>query len=215
MGLAIEVGYLADMLSQGDAQAVEHFERELSQVNRVLESEGLPPHVEPRTAPALATRCSTVGFPYSTLHYLRRAYAHRVRDPQWSAAPVPAGIDPAADAEVEALTEQFESHLLCHSDAEGWYLPIDFPQVVLANEDDDIPGGGMLGSSQRLRAELALVAPALDIALDARGELSDAEAARLDAIDTDHPMWRESLAWLALWEAARISIASGSAIVFC
>jgi len=214
MGLAIEVGYLADMLAQGDAEAAEDFESTLAEVNRVLASEGLPQHVEPRNAPTQATRCSTAGFPYSTLHYLRRAYAHRVRDPQWSAAPVPAGVDPAADPEVEAQTEQFDSHLLCHSDAEGWYLPIDFAQVVFANEHDDIPGG-MLGSSQRLRAELAMVAPALDIALDAGGELSDAEAARLDAVDTDDPMWRELLAWLALWEAARISIASGSAIVFC
>ena len=215
MGLAIEVGYLAEALAQDDAEWVEDFESTLAAVNRVLAAERLPRHVEPRTAPALATRCSTTGFPYSTLHYLRRAYAHRLSDPAWTATAVPDDVDPADDAEVETQTEQFESHLLCHSDCEGWYLPIDFPQVVFASEDDDIPGG-MLGSTQRLRAELALVAPALGIALQADGELSDAEAARLDgAVSEDRPLWRELLAWLALWEAARLSLASGCAIVFC
>ena len=215
MGLSIEVGYLAEALAEGDPEWIDGFEATLAAVNRVLSGERLPRHVEPRTAPALASRCSIAGFPYSTLHYLRRAYAHRVGDPAWMATPVPSGVDPAADAEVEAQTEQFESHLLCHSDCEGWYLPIDFPQVVFSSEDDDLPGG-MLGSTQRLRAELALVAPALGIALQADGELSDAEAARLDAaVGAEHPLWREFLAWLALWEAARLSLASGCAIVFC
>ena len=212
MGLGIEVGYLADMLAN-DPEGAEWFEHEMASVNRVLAAEGLPAHVEPRIAPP-AGRCRTTGFPYSTLHHLRRAYAHRVADPGWMATPVPEGVDPADDDEVEARTERFESHLLCHSDSEGFYLPIDFAQVVFANEDDDIPGG-LLGSTQRLRAELALVAPALGIALEADGELADAEAARLDAIDTDHPLWRELLAWFALWEAARRSLASGCAIVFC
>jgi hypothetical protein len=215
MGLSIEVGYLAEALAEGDPEWIEGFEATLAAVNRVLAAERLPRHVEPRTAPTLASRCSITGFPYSTLHYLRRAYAHRVGDPAWTATAVPDGVDPADDPEVEAQTEQFDSHLLCHSDAEGWYLPIDFPQVVFASEDDDIPGG-MLGSTQRLRAELAVVAPALGIALRLDGELADDEAARLDdAVGDQHPLWREFLAWLALWEAARLSLASGCAIVFC
>jgi hypothetical protein len=213
MGLSIAVGYLAEALADGDSETVAYFESTMDAVNRVLAGEGLPRHAEPRTPPASASRCSMEGFPYSTLHYLRRAYAHRVGDPGWMADPVPDGVDPADDAQVEALTEQFESHLLCHSDAEGYYLPIDFADVVFASEDDEIPGG-MLGSTQRLRAELALVAPALGIGLDG-GELSDAEAARLDAVDPDHPLWRELLAWFALWEAARVSLASRCAIVFC
>jgi hypothetical protein len=211
MGLAIEVGYLADLLAN-DPEAVEWFEDALATVNRVLKAERLPAHVEPRDPPP-PPRASLTGFPYSTLHHLRRAYAHRVADPQWIAAPVPDGEDPADDPEVEAQTEQFASHLLCHSDSEGFYLPIDFDAVLFSTEDDDLPGG-MLGSSYRLRDELRLVAPALGIALEG-GELTDAEAARLDAIDTDDPMWRENAAWFALFEAARLSIAHRAAIVFC
>ncbi len=211
MGLAIETGVLADLLAN-DPEGAAWFEEELATVNRVLASERLPTHVEPRTVPP-APRASLGSFPYSTLHHLRRAYAHRVRDPAWIATPFPADADPAEDADVEALTEQFASHLLCHSDSEGFYFPIDFDDVVFSNEDDDIPGG-MLGSSYRLLDELRLVAPALKIAL-VDGELSDDEAARIDGLDPSAPMWAEHAAWLALFEAARISIANRTAIVFC
>ena len=213
MGLAIETGFLADMLAN-DPEGVEWFEAELAVVNRVLKSERLPVHVEPRGPAPARSRAAVTSFPYSTLHHLRRAYAHRVRDPSWVATPFPADENPAADAEVEAQTEQFTSHLLCHSDSEGFYLPIDFPDVVFSSEDDDI-AGGMLGSSQRLVAELRLVAPALGIAL-VDGELSDAEAARVNALAVDDgPMWHEYAAWIALFEAARASIEYGTAIVFC
>ncbi|HEY5758634.1 MAG TPA: hypothetical protein VIU34_22565 [Steroidobacter sp.] len=28
------------------------------------------------------------------------------------------------------------SHLLCHSDAEGFYVPIDFEDIIVDNEDE-------------------------------------------------------------------------------
>ena len=213
MGLAIEVGYLADMLAH-DPEGVEWFEHALAAVNRVLRAERLPAHVEPRTPVPEASRAALTAFPCSTLHHLRRAYAYRARDPGWIATPFPADQDPAADAEVEAQTEQFTSHLLCHSDSEGFYLPIDFPDVVFSSEDDDVPGG-MVGSSPRLRDELRAVAPALGIAL-VGGELADDEARRINALAAaGGPLWHEYAAWIALFEAARLSIAHGTAIVFC
>jgi hypothetical protein len=213
MGLAIEVGYLADMLAD-DPEGVAWFEQALATANRVLQAERLPTHVEPRAPVPEASRAALTAFPYSTLHHLRRAYAHRVRDPRWIATPVPAGTDPAADPEVEAQTMDFASHLLCHSDSEGFYLPLELQDLVFSNEDDDLVGG-MLGSSQRLRDELRLVAPALGIAL-VDGELADAEAARVNAIaEAGGPMWHEHAAWIALFEAARLSIAYKTAIVFC
>ena len=130
------------------------------------------------------------------------------------APPAPAGTGPAADPELEAQAMDFTSRLLCHSDSEGFYLPLDLPEVVFSNEDDDLVGG-MLGSSQRLRDELRRVAPALGIAL-VDGELADAEAARINAIaKADGPMWHEHAAWIALFEAARLRIAYKTAIVFC
>jgi hypothetical protein len=210
MSLSIDVGVLADLLAH-DAEGAAWFEQSLATLNRVLASERLPRHVEPRVAPP-PPRSSLVSIPVAALHRLRRAYAHRRRDPAWIATPFPADADPADDAQVEALTEQFESHLLYHSDTEGFYLPIDFPDIVFSNEEDDLPGG-MVGSSHRLLDELRLVAPALGIAL-VDGALSDAEAARIDALDIAAPSWAEHAAWLALFEAARLSVAHKTAIVF-
>lgn len=210
MGLAIEVGLLADALAN-DPEDVDVFEEELAVVNRVLAAQRLPRHVEPRTLPEEArSRAGITGFPYSTLHYLRRAYAHRKADPAWRLTPLPEGEDPAADP----LVESFDSHLLAHGDAEGWYVPIDFAEVVTSDEDDDLPGG-LLGSSQRLLEELRFVAPALGIAL-ADGVLPDAEAARVnDVVLRNDPLWAEHAAWIALFEAARISVQYKTAIVFC
>jgi hypothetical protein len=212
VGLAIEVGILPDLLAN-DAEGAEWFEDALAAVNRVLKAERLPAHVEPREPLPGTSRAALDAFPYSTLHHLRRAYAHRVGDPQWMATARPDGGDPADDPEVEALTEQFTSHLLCHSDSEGFYVPIDFADVLTSTEDEDLPGG-MLGSSFRLREELVLVAPALGISL-VDGTLSDDEARRINALVTaDGPLWQEHAAWIALFEAARLSIAHRSAIVF-
>lgn len=216
MGLGIEVGHLANLVAWGED--TDDFEATLETVNALLARRGLPSHVEPRTAPTVSSRCSMAGFPYSTLHYLRLAYAHRANNPRWVAAPVPDKVIPMADPTLQEIAGQFDSHLLCHSDCEGLYVPVDFPDVLFARPDDDLPDdlpGDLLGSTFRLREELALVAPALGIALDADGELPDPEAARLDGIGEDDPMSRELLAWFALWEAARVSLASGCAIVYC
>lgn len=213
MGLAIVTGHLADLVRIGETEGVAYFEATLATVNRLLAAEGLPAHVEPRTEPP-ASRCSVGSFPYSTLHYLRRAYAHRADDPEWVATPLADGEDPTTDDVLEEQASMLDSHLLCHSDCEGWYVPVGFGEVIF-DEGNELPGG-MLGSTQRLREELAQVAPALDISLDANDQLSDAEAARLDEIaGGDHPLWRELTAWFALWEATRISLASRCAIVFC
>ena len=239
MGLAVCVGMLAELL-EDDPESAEGFEEELAEVNRVLAAAGLPPHTEPRGPLELDSRASIDGFPYSFIHYLRRAYAHRVLAPDWVATPLADDVDPTADPKIQALLDGSESHLLCHSDAEGFYVPIDFQEVLFdgdgSDEDeeeddaqeeaDDAEGdadleelsglpGGMLGSSQRLLEELVFVAPALGIRLE-NGKLSDEEAERIDAlIDDDNGLYREYVSWLLLYESARLSIEHRTAIVFC
>lgn len=106
-----------------------------------------------------------------------------------------------------------DSHLLCHSDAEGFYVPIDFEDVIVDNEDRELPGG-LLGSTQRLMAELVTVAPTLGIELK-NGELSDAEAKRLNReAHKRASFWVEKIVWLSLFEAARISLKYKSVISF-
>jgi len=228
MGLAVCVGMLAELL-EDDPESAEGFEEELAEVNRVLAAAGLPPHTEPRGPLDLDSRASIDGFPYSFIHYLRRAYAHRVLSPDWVATPLADDVDPTADPKIQALLDGCESHLLCHSDAEGFYVPVDFDEVLFdgdggdeeeAEGDADIEEpaglpGGMLGSSQRLLEELVFVAPALGIRLD-DGRLSDEEAERIDAlIDEDDGLYREYVSWLLLYESARLSIEHRTAIVFC
>lgn len=253
MGLAICVGMLAELL-EDDPEGAEAFEEDLAEVNRVLAAAGLPPHTEPREAIEFDSRASIESFPYSFIHYLRRAYAHRVLAPDWVATPLADDVDPTADPKIQTLLDSEDSHLLCHSDAEGFYVPVDFKEVLFderdeddeaeeedeeeddedvdlsrgpeeddiedeeEDEDDDetlgLPGG-MLGSSYRLLEELVYVAPALGIHLN-NGKLGDEEAERIDAlIEDDNGLYREYAAWLLLYEAARLSIAHRTAIVFC
>jgi hypothetical protein len=211
MGLAVEVGVLADLLS-ADPEGADLIRAELDAVNRVLSEHHLPLHQEPVALPELDSRTPVLGYPYSFLHYLRRAAAHAFADPSWRAEPLPEGQDPAQDPVLQARYELMDSHLLCHSDVEGYYLPQDFPDVLFT-QDEAVPGG-MIGSSPRLMAELVEIAPALGIRLTGTG-LSDEEAGRLTRL-TDSPegIWRELIVWLSLYEAARLSIAHGTAVSF-
>ena len=131
------------------------------------------------------------------------------------ATPVEDGVDPSEDPVVEDVLYSSQSHLVCHSDAEGFYVPVDFDEVLYSEPDgDEQLAGGMLGSSYRLLDELVLVAPALGISL-VDGQLSDAEAERIGKlIDADQGLYREYVSWLRLYESARLSIAHKTAIVF-
>lgn len=129
MGLAVCVGMLAELLEE-DPEGAEAFEEDLTEANRVLAAAGLPQHTEPRGPLELDSRASIDGFPYSFIHYLRRAYAHRVLSPDWVATPLPDDVDPTEDPKIQVLLDGSESHLLCHSDAEGFYVPVDFKDVL-------------------------------------------------------------------------------------
>jgi hypothetical protein len=210
MGLAISVGILADVL-ENDPEDADWVREELEQVNLVLSERGLPAHVEPESLPSLNTRDAMDSFPYSFLHYLRRFYAHVKADSSWQPTPILENQDPIDD---DPFYKEFEidcnSHLLCHSDAEGYYVPIDFDEVII---DERIPGE-MLGSSVRLMDELIEVAPFLNIPLT-NGYLTDENAEFLAQEEEDSsPFWIERLVWFALYENARLSLEHKTAIHF-
>lgn len=209
MGLAISVGYLSD-LEQNDAEGAAWFRGNLETLNAILKQNGLKPHEEHPSLAPISTRSDCASFPYSFLHYLRRVYAHAKRDPTWRAEPLEAGRVPTEDDVLDEEVFMFESHLLNHSDAEGYYVPQDFEDVIY---DDAVPGG-MTGSSQRLLRELIQAAPALGIMLE-NGKLSDAEAERINNVgESDEGLYRENTVWIALFEAARLSIKHNTLIVF-
>lgn len=212
MGLAISVGTLAD-LQQEDPEGAQSLSGEFEVANALLKQAGLPAHTEPAALPELQSRAAIDSFPYSFLHYLRRAYAHAALDGQWRATPLPDGEEPGDDPVLDEAQDMFDSHLICHSDCEGFYFPIVFDDVIFGDDGHEL-AGGMLGSSYTLREELVTVAPALGIFL-LGDELSDEEAERInERVNAEDGLDRELVAWLAIYEACRLSIEHKTAIVF-
>ena len=213
MSLAVEVGLLADLV-QNDEEGAEWFRDTLEQVNCVLREQGLAEHREPEKLPRPESRCPIGSYPYSFLHHLRRVYARCLVDPLWSPQPAAPGEDPAEDDVVDRESNMFTSHLLCHSDCEGLYLPIDFQDIIIDDKQQERIPGGLLGSSYRLHEELVQLAPRLGIGLE-NGSLSDGEVSRLTKeIDGQQHLWIEILVWFSLFEAACLSIRHQSAICF-
>lgn len=216
MGLAVATHVYADALkSDDDAERLAELREQLRAINELLAGEGVSPHEEATERGVVIARGRMGGVPYSFVHYLRRAYARAVEMPQEVLAPVAAGEDPTADPAVESLSYMFESHLLCHSDCEGYYVPVDFDEVLFPDDSLGLPGG-MVGSSAALLRELVYVAPYLGITL-VDGELGDAEIERIHLAleDEEDPLYRERETWLLFYEAARVSVANRTLITFC
>lgn len=212
MGLAISVGQLAD-LTEHDEEGADWFREQLGEINRVLRANRLPEHVEPEVLPRLDDRSAEGSFGYSWLHYLRRAVAYSRKAPE-QFRPVAAGEKPTEDPLVDdELFVDMSSHVICHSDCEGYYVPVDFPEPLYDNSGGKL-AGGILGSSRPALMELVGAAELLDIHL-AGDALSDDEADRINAEeDGAHPLWIERKCWLTLYEALRLSLEHRTAVVF-
>ncbi|SRR6266540_224854 len=210
MGLAVSVGITSEPADADEEEAAERRD-ELDRLSAALAAEGVH-WGEPEGAPVPPMRSAVISFPYSCLHHLRRVLA--LVDAGRPVPPVdgPAALDQDKNV-VKAKTMTFSSHLLCHSDCEGYYVPVDFPEPLFLPEDE-VAGGGMVGSSQGLLAELRRCAPALGVRLEPDGSLSDGEAARLSELPEDADFATETMVWLTLHEACLASIVSGYAIVF-
>jgi hypothetical protein len=207
MGLSIVVGALGEL--EDDEEGADWLRGQLALVDEVLRAHGLPGHEEPERIDA-RSRAEVAGFPYSWLHTLRRAYAHAVSQPSKPLRPLPPGADGGDDPALRRLQSDRTVHLIFHSDAEGFYVPVDFAKVLV---DDGLPGM-MLGSSSRLMVELVRMAPVLGIRLQG-ANLPDTEANAINEDAHDQPpFFRERTVWLNLFEAARLSLETGAAIVF-
>ncbi len=218
MGLTVGTGGLAYAVEDGsDPENLDRLTDQLRALNELLVQEGLPPHEEPRVAGSAVDRARILGVPYSFVHSLRRAYALAREYPEQPLTPVAEGERASDDPVIDLVGSTFDSHLVCHSDCEGLYVPVEFDEVLFVGDGVDI-AGGMVGSSVALMRELAYVAPYLGIGL-VDGELSDAELARIRAVldsnnDAEHPFYRELTTWLLFFEAARVSIENGTVIEF-
>ena len=123
------------------------------------------------------------------------------------------------------------SHLVCHSDSEGFYVPIDFPAPLLPKEwSEDFDTLWPLGSVQRLDGELDQLLGILEIPDDrVFGDLGTAEKttpledelwALLDGQthQAEGPLWKAqpiaAHSALILKRACREAMRTGAAITF-
>ncbi|MCA0313638.1 MAG: hypothetical protein LCH63_07325 [Candidatus Melainabacteria bacterium] len=214
MGLAIEVNILGQLLENGDEEGAAFFKEEFELVNKALKVHGLPAHVEPEEPLEFDSLGSCLSFPYSFVHYLRTAmaYARNNRTRQQYLEDKPDGDENNELLQCE-LFEKTTSHIICHSDCEGYYLPLDFEDIIFADEDYQF-AGGMLGSSKKVLEELLSCADFLGIEISPDGDVAkEAKLQENDNFEND-PLFREKTVWLALYAAAKFSIAHNSAIVF-
>src|SRR5581483_8744033 len=121
------------------------------------------------------------------------------------------GQDPAEDLRIDREYSIGNCHLICHSDCEGYYIPLDFPEP-LYDDRDGSRIGGMLGSSQQALRELIQVAPLLGIRLD-DGFPPDAVWDEINN-EEDGPLYIERQVWLQLFEQFSHSIEHGAAVEF-
>ncbi len=201
MGLSVVVGGLAELILS-DGEGARWFREEMEKVNVVLQRHGVGYHVEPEIIGKVHHRglCS---IPYSYLHYLRRIYA--LMRAGLEVTPL---VGDQMSEEEECIVEEaymmLDSHLLCHSDAEGYYVPLDFSAPLI----DEHITGGILGSSVMLLQELEQIAPFLDISLERASVCGEVCA------DESHAFCRERQVWVMLYEGALASKQHQSVLAF-
>lgn len=202
MGLSISVGNPA----AGDAEGEEYYRQAITALARALAEEGATPWAppEPGTADGPAA-LPAAGFPYSYLHQLRRAFALHVEGQPVTPVTSAADLD-AADRYIDDATSMLNSHLLCHSDTSGYYVPVRLGDPVFLAPDTKVAGGGIVGSCQDLLDELRAIAPAIGIRPESGGTVGDP--------GDDDPFAVEQLVWRALDDCCRASIATGWPVVF-
>lgn len=203
MGLSVSVGLLHD-LARHDIEG-------LDRLATALRTEEISWH-EPEITDPPSAHTFSGGFPYSYLTHLRRILVlTNLGEP---VAPALAVSRHQYDLDCEKIHDEMSmlaSHLLCHADDAGYYVPVDFDDPLFLPAEANVEGAGMVGSSQRLLAELAAIAPSIGVDLDYQDDpcaTAETEPA------TDQPFATERFAWHQLSRACRASITGGHAIVF-
>jgi hypothetical protein len=235
MSVSIDVGVLARALEEDqDEELAARLRGQFDRIREVLRRNGSPLHREPEDT----ERAGNAGLGFdgvsnddvrnlhgvyaycvADLEVRRRALGAVMSDAVLAAEGVPRAVRAARGAYSDSLVDRVRApdhHLLYHSPWEGFFVPVDFAEVL---EDDELDGGS-LGSSVRLFAELVRIAEPLGVALE--GEALPIEEARrirqagvtdlgggLHAIAPEHAARH---AWLTFYEAARHSIEYGTAI---
>ncbi len=224
VGLAVCVGIPAEV-RESDPEYVEYFGRQMEAVNDILVSFGLPEHAEPFDIEDERTvEFDMLG--YGGLHYLRRIAAHLALRGE---LPPPGEGDAASDSVLNDYYRIFDTsrargesaempfqHLIVHGDAEGYYLPVEFDEVITPDASLEI-AGGTLGSSHALLGECRELARQLELpeGLSPDDEAFDNPFEEQGLGDAKWEQYRvESYVCLGLIGACEASVENGAAIVF-
>lgn len=235
MGLNISVGYLDDLLRHDEEGASWHREV-LDDLNLVLTEAGEAPHHEPEKIEGGSQSWESFG--YSGLHHVRRLAAWLTIN---RSLPPKCAYEEAAD---DALLAQFYqsheeflrrgpkkglfglfksekppfSHLMLHSDAEGFYLPRAFSEVIFDQQSPQRDGiGAMVGSAQELLVECRELAQALSIPADLDPECKEVYE-NVEAPPSNGEPWQclpvETFVITRLIAACERSLETAAAVVF-
>ena len=239
MGLTLVVGVLAEMKGLGEDEGLRNYQAQFAIVNRALQASGLPEHHEPVDLGDLEPIDMDM-YGYSGLHYLRRIAAHfwvgNQLPPPGDRETVGANKDPVVTRYYSALdqtpptarpklfrkarpdvspTQVFE-HLMNHSDAEGFYVPIKFDRVIVDKWRLGI-AGGTVGSTLKLMEDCETLARALHLPLEMNPESEELWEATQHQGEGE-TQWKrygvESFTCSRLFHACKASIARGAAITF-
>jgi hypothetical protein len=218
MGLSVTIGIPAIDLDDDDIR--KRYESDFRLVNRLLKAAGVPSHRE--RMPASDWWQAEMG--YGSLHFLRRFAAGIAVNGQPPVS-LKKNARASTEPEIPAYREKRQSgegeakydHLIFHSDAEGYYVPVDFPEVL--NGNGAVPlTGGWLGSTVRLRQECEDLAGHLGLPVTLDFDLDDdAEWKRLKKA-TKGATWHgypiEAFVCAVLLRASLLSVERRAAIVF-
>lgn len=164
MGLVVSVGFSERDIK--DEAFIEKVPADLKAINVALKAAGVKSHKEKLPLPREKTWQAVIGS-YRSLHFLRRfaavlAVTGKIPDP------LPKKKNPTETGDVDLywnlrqaddVVFQFD-HLMFHSDADGYYVPVDFPTVLKMPETDE-----GFGSSVRLQQECETLAEHLEFPL--------------------------------------------------
>jgi hypothetical protein len=211
MGLNMVVGVVVNV----DDEYAEIVRADFAVIGELLQRAGAERWAEP----VMTEDAEFEMLGYWGLHRVRRLAAHLAAGGR---LPEPLAARQAADDPL--LTKAYAAlpsdppgpfdHLIHHSDCEGYYVPIDFEQVIV----DERVRGGYLGSSVRLLGETRRIVDALGLPDDLDPE-SDEVYAAVGAETPASEGWQrygvETYGCLQLLRAAELSVRTGSAIGFC
>ncbi len=236
MGLTLVVGIMSEL---SDAKSKAEFALQFQASNDALQEIGLAPHHEPENVKSW----SADGYGYSGLHALRE-----VAGMLWKGNAIPReplidgrGQPPLEDQLFKQVLSSYEApkplgffarllgdpyqpglppfiHLVFHSDANGFYVPLDFPMPLVPKFIEEKTAQiWPIGSTQRLKAEIDQLAAALEIP----DNLASQDDALWQAVDTpvsDQALWQAqpiaAYSAVILRDACRASLATGAAITF-